>query len=86
MNEKKKTKKLNDLFISEKEHLENIKRKRPDLFKLLNKKKTKKLNAFKSNLHKGIKHARGKKAKAKREDAVDFEAFEKRAKEPARSL
>ncbi len=30
-----KSKKLNDLFISEKEHLENIKRKRPDLFKLL---------------------------------------------------
>jgi DNA-binding XRE family transcriptional regulator len=30
-----KNKKLDDLFISEKEHLENIKRKRPDLYKLL---------------------------------------------------
>jgi DNA-binding XRE family transcriptional regulator len=30
-----KAKKLDDLFISEKDHLENIKRKRPDLYKLL---------------------------------------------------
>jgi DNA-binding XRE family transcriptional regulator len=30
-----KKKKLSDLFLSEKEHVENIKRKRPDLYKLL---------------------------------------------------
>jgi DNA-binding XRE family transcriptional regulator len=35
MKPKKISNKLNDLFISEKEHLKNIKCKRPDLFKLL---------------------------------------------------
>ena len=28
-------KKLSDLFLTEKEHIENIKRKRPDLYKML---------------------------------------------------
>ena len=32
-----KKNKLSDLFLTEKEHIENIKRKRPDLYKMLEK-------------------------------------------------